>query len=563
MTDNTIYTTDLTGHRLGQYEILERITKGSTAAIYKAYQPKLERHVAVKVLSPHVIDEEGFLDRFSMEARAIAQLDHPNIVPVYDFDQVGELVYIVMKYVEGGTVKESMQSGRPMDLGLVVDLAVQIGRALSYAHKRGVIHRDVKPSNILVAEDNWALLTDFGLVKMLASDKKLTRSGIGMGTPDYMSPEQAQGFDIDPRTDIYSLGTTIYEMLAGRVPFEAESSMAVVVKHMTEPPPPLREYNPRVPPAVELVIMTAMEKDPDKRFQTMDEFVSALVKAARPHMKRPPAFTLDITEEPAPAAPPSPASDAIPADRWAAVAKEQPSPAASERVAPPRPSPLASDLAEEPLSWLDERAPAAPAAAPALQRPPARRSAGRGLFQSQSLRIAFVAAALVSLVFLCTVGIIAAQIVQGWLAPPAIVPTLPIQLPTDTPSATPTPMLSPEPSPTPTATPEPTESSTPTVPPTPTPELIYLSPDDRVRAGIYVKVVKEKFVMRTAASFDADFIMDVPQGFILYVLRTSQAEGLDWIQVRDMRSGRVGWGRQDEVAAYALPAPSTATPTPE
>ncbi|MBN1886415.1 MAG: serine/threonine protein kinase [Thermoflexales bacterium] len=561
MTDNnTIFTTDLTGHRLGQYEILERITKGSTATIYKAYQPKLERHVAVKVLSPHVIDEEGFLDRFSMEARAIAQLDHPNIVPVYDFDQIGELVYIVMKYVEGGTVKETMQSGRPLELGLVVDLVVQIGRALSYAHKRGVIHRDVKPSNILVAEENWALLTDFGLVKMLASDKKLTRSGIGMGTPDYMSPEQAQGFDIDARTDIYSLGATVYEMLAGRVPFEAESSMAVVVKHMTEPPPPLREYNPRVPPAVEQVIMTSMEKDPDKRFQTMDEFVAALVKTARPHMKRPPAFTLDTTEEQDPATPRSPASDAIPTDRWAAVAQERALVAAAERPAAPRPGQLASDLANEPMSWLDEQVGAAPAAA--LQRSPARHPASRGLVHTKGLRIAFAAAAVVSLVFLCTVGIIAAQILQGWLTLPAIVPTLTIQLPTHTPSATPTWTLTPGPSATPTATPTPTDTPTPDISPTPTPELIYLSPNDRIRAGIYVKVVKEKFVMRGAAGFDADFVMDVPQGFILYVLRTSQAENLDWVQVRDMKSGRVGWGRQDEVAAYALPAPSTATPTP-
>src|SRR5512136_65598 len=258
---------DLTGQRLGQYQILARISKGPVSTIYKAYQPKLDRFVAVKVLSPHVVDEEGFLERFSQEARAVAQLDHPNIVPVYDFDQVGDIAYIVLKYVESGTLR-SMMTGQPMDLGLTVDLITQVGLALGYAHKHGVIHRDVKPSNILIGEGRWALLTDFGLARILGGGRQLTRSGIGMGTPDYMAPEQAQGLAGDGRADLYSLGATLYEMLTGHVPFEADSSMAVVVKHITEPPPLPSQFNPAIPAEVERVILTAMDKNPAARFQT-------------------------------------------------------------------------------------------------------------------------------------------------------------------------------------------------------------------------------------------------------------------------------------------------------
>jgi len=243
---------DLTGQRLGQYLILERISKGATSTVYKAYQEKLERYVAVKVLSPHFIDEEGFLERFKQEARAVAQLDHPNILPVYDFDQVGDVVYIVMKYVDTGTLKDLL--GAPIDLRATLEIVTQVGLALGFAHRQGVIHRDVKPGNILLGEGNWALLTDFGLAKMRAGDRKLTKSGIGLGTPDYMAPEQGQGLPVDGRADLYSLGCMLHEMATGRVPFEADSGMAVVVKHITEPPRPPFPCHPtwRVPAATRI-----------------------------------------------------------------------------------------------------------------------------------------------------------------------------------------------------------------------------------------------------------------------------------------------------------------------
>ncbi|HEY4691400.1 MAG TPA: SUMF1/EgtB/PvdO family nonheme iron enzyme [Anaerolineae bacterium] len=268
---------DLTGQRLSQYLILERISKGATSTVYKAYQEKLDRYVAVKVLSPHFIDEDGFLERFKQEARAVAQLDHPNILPVYDFDQIGDIMYIVMKYVDTGTLKEQM--GLPLDLRLTLEIVTQVGLALGYAHRQGVIHRDVKPGNILLGEGNWALLTDFGLAKIRAGDRKLTKSGIGMGTPDYMSPEQAQGLPVDGRSDLYSLGCTLHEMLTGRVPFEADSGMAVVVKHITEPPRPPREINPKLPLAVEQVILRSLEKDANRRYQTAEQMVADLARA--------------------------------------------------------------------------------------------------------------------------------------------------------------------------------------------------------------------------------------------------------------------------------------------
>ncbi len=280
---------DLVGQKLGQYQILERIARGATATVYKAYQEKLDRYVAIKVLSPHFIDEEGFLERFHQEARAVARLSHPNILPVYDFDQVGDAVFIVMKYVTTGTLKEVMTG--PLNLRDVLEFTTQIGLALGYAHRQGVIHRDVKPSNILVADNNWALLTDFGLAKIRAMNRKLTASGMGVGTPDYIAPEQAQGRAVDGRTDLYSLGVMMYEMVTGCLPFEGESGMAVVVKHITEKPRSVREFQPDVPIAVDQVITKSLEKDPDRRYPTAESMIAALARAIGPQ----PEHTTQVT----------------------------------------------------------------------------------------------------------------------------------------------------------------------------------------------------------------------------------------------------------------------------
>ena len=201
---------DLIGKTLGQYEIVEPIGHGGMAAVFKAYQPSLERHVAIKVLSAQHALTPGFSERFLREARAVAQLNHPNILPILDFGQAGDLSYIVMKLVSGGTLRDRLRD--VIELDETAHLTVQIAAALDHAHGRGILHRDVKPANVLLDEGDWVQLADFGLAKMLASDDKLTASGAGVGTPAYTAPEQAQGVSVDHRADVYSLGVILYEI---------------------------------------------------------------------------------------------------------------------------------------------------------------------------------------------------------------------------------------------------------------------------------------------------------------------------------------------------------------
>jgi len=268
----------LTGRTLGQCRLLEQLGSGGMATVYKAYQPSLDRYVAVKVLPPSLARTPGFAARFRREARAIARLNHPNILPVYDSGQEGELSYIVMRYVEEGTFQEML--GEPLPLDRVVEMITQVGGALDYAHREGIIHRDVKPSNVLMDKGEWALLADFGLAKMVESSVQLTKSGAGMGTPAYMAPELGKGEPADERSDIYSLGIMLYEMLTGRVPFEAETPMAVVLEHISTPLPVPRSINPDIPEPVEQVLLKALVKEPADRFQRMGEMVTALQKAA-------------------------------------------------------------------------------------------------------------------------------------------------------------------------------------------------------------------------------------------------------------------------------------------
>jgi hypothetical protein len=270
----------LGGRTLGQYELMERLRRGGMGTVYKAYQPSLDRYVAVKVLSTFLAQDPDFTGRFEREARLIAKLDHPNILPVYDYGQEGELIYIVMRYVEGGTLEDKLDRlGQPMDLDTAVEITAQMGEALEYAHQRGIVHRDVKPSNVLMADGNWALLSDFGLARMIGGGARITQIGSGMGTPSYVAPEQARDKAVDGRSDIYSLGVVLFEMLTGRVPFEGETPLIVLYKHLTDPPPPPREINPDIPEAVEQVVLKALAKDPADRFQRVGDIVTALQQA--------------------------------------------------------------------------------------------------------------------------------------------------------------------------------------------------------------------------------------------------------------------------------------------
>ena len=483
---------DLTGQPLGQYEILSRIGRGSVSTIYKAYQPKLERYVAIKVLSPHVVDEEGFLERFTQEARAVAQLDHPNIVPVYDFDQVGDIAYIVMRYVESGTLR-SMMLGRPLELDLVVDIATQVGLALGYAHRHDVVHRDVKPSNILVGEGHWALLTDFGLAKILGGARQLTPSGVGMGTPDYMAPEQAQGLGGDGRADLYSFGVMLYEMVTGRLPFEADSSMAVVVKHITERPPSPRQFNPDLPQAIEQVILTAMDKDPQMRFQTAEKMVTALVCAAG----REERATLPVVDIAA----------------WGLKR--------SAKLTPATPPDRASGV-----KWLWGQV---------------RSLNWARLSQRAGIALGGI---LVLIVVMAAWGSLAWGRPADWSALPTVAADRPTAATMTTLTLVPSATASPVPG---------TELvRTPVLTPNATLALTYLSPLTKIRPGIYVKAVKpDGVVLRKAAGFDAEYVTTLPKDTMLYVLQgPARASNLWWVQLSS--GARVGWAVQDEVVAFAV-----------
>ena len=269
---------DLTGKQLGPYQITAPLGEGGMAAVYKAYQPAMDRYVALKVLPRHFASDPQFVTRFQQEARVVAQLQHPHILPVFDFGEADGYTYIVMPFVKSGTLTDLLK-GPALSLPQIRTLVTQIGSALDYAHARGLVHRDVKPSNVLIDETGNCLLTDFGLAKIMEGSIHLTTSGAIMGTPAYMSPEQGLGHKIDKRSDIYALGVILYEMAVGRVPYSAETPMAVVIKHINDPLPPPRSVKPELPEALERVTLKALTKNPEDRFASAGEMVRALQAA--------------------------------------------------------------------------------------------------------------------------------------------------------------------------------------------------------------------------------------------------------------------------------------------
>jgi serine/threonine-protein kinase len=251
------------------------------ARVYRARQENLDREVAIKVLPPWYASDRNFVERFNLEARLVARLSHPNIVTVHDASEYNGLLYIVMQLVDGGTLKQRLDQlraqGKTMDLPEAAHIFRQIADALSYAHDQGIIHRDVKPVNVLMDRSGRPILSDFGIAKVLASShEQLTRPGAGVGTPEYMSPEQCMGGQVDGRADIYALGVMLFEALTGRTPFIGDNYPALAHSHLYEPPPPPSRFNPTLPAPVERVILTALMKDPAQRYQRASELADAL-----------------------------------------------------------------------------------------------------------------------------------------------------------------------------------------------------------------------------------------------------------------------------------------------
>ncbi|NOT04676.1 MAG: protein kinase [Anaerolineales bacterium] len=269
---------NLTGKQIGAYQIVAPLGEGGMAAVYKAYQPATDRYVALKILPRHFASDPQFIGRFQQEAKVLAKLQHPHILPIFDFGEADDYTYIVMPFIEGGTLVNLMR-GEPLPLAQIRRVISQVGDALEYAHLHSLIHRDVKPSNILIDERGNCLLMDFGLAKIVEGSLHLTTSGMIMGTPAYMSPEQGLGEGLDTRTDVYSLGVILYEMAVGRVPYKAETPMAVIVKHIHDPLPLPRALNVNLPESVERVILKSLAKNPNDRFGTAGEMVNALQAA--------------------------------------------------------------------------------------------------------------------------------------------------------------------------------------------------------------------------------------------------------------------------------------------
>ncbi len=270
------------GKTIGKYRIVEHLGRGGMAEVYKAYQPSLDRYVAVKMMHTFLSDEKEFLARFEREAKVVATLRHPNIVQVYDFDVEGGAYYMVMEYISGESLKARMQDletrGEWISLDDASRIILAVGSALKYAHERGMVHRDVKPANVMITTDGQVILTDFGIAKIVSASN-LTASGAMVGTPSYMAPEQGMGQPGDERSDIYSLGVMLYQLVLGRLPYDADTPLAVVLKHINDPLPSPKALMPDLSDDLNHVIVKALAKNPGDRYQKVADLRADLRKA--------------------------------------------------------------------------------------------------------------------------------------------------------------------------------------------------------------------------------------------------------------------------------------------
>ncbi len=268
------------GESIGPYQITKYIGQGGMATIYKARQVNLDRDVALKIIHPALKDDQSFLARLQREASIVASLNHPNIVPVYDSGQCDGIPYLVMQFIDGKTLKAAMAE-KNLSTVDILRITRGVADALTFAHSHGILHRDVKPSNIMIDRDGHIYLTDFGLARLTYSGESTLSRDMLIGSPQYLSPEQAKGEHVDERSDIYSLGIVLYEMFTGRVPFQGETPYATIMSHINDPLPAPRALNPRISPAVEIVLEKALAKDREERYASAHELMTALENAAR------------------------------------------------------------------------------------------------------------------------------------------------------------------------------------------------------------------------------------------------------------------------------------------
>src|SRR5580704_18027161 len=257
-----------------RYRIVSRLGSGGMADVFLAEDEQLGRKVALKLLYQRFAEDPGFVERFRREAQAAAGLQHPNVVSVYDRGSFDGTYYIAMEYLPGRSLKQLIRDEAPLEPVRAIDITLQILKAARFAHRRGVIHRDLKPHNVIVDSADQAKVTDFGIARAGASD--MTETGSIMGTAPYLSPEQAQGHAVSAPSDLYSVGIVLYEMLTGRVPFDGESPVSIALKHVSEAPIPPSQFNPEIPSALEQVVLWSLNKDPADRPADADQFIMAL-----------------------------------------------------------------------------------------------------------------------------------------------------------------------------------------------------------------------------------------------------------------------------------------------